>query len=87
LVPHFDNITPHRSAAAENWIEIYQFRHDPQHFYSMQISLCDGSLSGNLKIKLNDEEFQTLEQLQVKVEHLLGQVTSSFFLSSIRDPD
>jgi hypothetical protein len=61
---HFDNAAPHRSAATDNCFESCQFRHAPQHPYNPDISLYDFFLFGELKTKLKDEEFETMEQLQ-----------------------
>ena len=75
-IVHFDNATPHRSTATEAFFERCRFRHAPQPPYSPDISPCDFFLFGDLKAKLRGEEFETLEQLQERVEELLGQITA-----------
>jgi hypothetical protein len=71
----FDNVTPHRSAMTENCFEDYRFPHAPQSPYSPDISPYDFFRFGDLKMKLKGEEFETLDELQEKVEELLGQIT------------
>jgi hypothetical protein len=65
---HFNNTAPHRSAVTEKCIESCQFRHAPQPPYSPDINSCDFFLFGDLKTKLKDEEFNTMEELQGEVE-------------------
>jgi hypothetical protein len=73
---HFDNATPHRSARSENCFEACGFRHAPQSPYSPDISACDFFLFGDLTTKLKSEEFETLEELQERVEEFLGLINS-----------
>jgi hypothetical protein len=64
-IVNFDNARPHRSAAAENYFQLGEFRHAPQPPYSRGISRCDLFLFGNLKRKLKGEEkneFNTMER-------------------------
>jgi hypothetical protein len=75
-IVHFDNATPHRSARTENCFESCGFRHVPQPHYSPDISPCDFFLFGDLKMSLKGEEFETLEELQERVEELLGPICS-----------
>jgi hypothetical protein len=74
-IVHFDNATLHRSIATETFFEGCRFRHVPQPPYSHDISPCDFFLFGDLKAKLGGEEFETLEQLQERLEELLSQIT------------
>jgi transposase len=75
---HFDNATLHRSVRSENCFEAWGFRHAPQPPYSSDISPCDFFLFGDLKLKmkLKGEEFETLEELQERIEELLGLINS-----------
>jgi hypothetical protein len=70
----FRDATLHRSARTENYFEGCRFRHAPQSPYSPDISPCDFFLFGDLKMKLKGEEFEMFEDLQQKVEELLGPI-------------
>jgi hypothetical protein len=72
---HFDNATPHRAAASESCFQRSRFRHAPQPPYSPDISPCDFFLFEDLKTKLKGQEFETMEELQQRVEELLAEVT------------
>jgi hypothetical protein len=75
-IVRFDHATPHRSARRENCFEACGFRHAPQPPSSPDISPCDFFLFGDLKMKLKGEEFEILEELQERVEELLGLINS-----------
>jgi hypothetical protein len=72
-IVHFD--TTHRSAATENCFQFCQFRHALQPPYIPDISPCDSFLFGDLKRRFKGEEFDIKEELQARVEELLGQLT------------
>jgi hypothetical protein len=72
---HFDTAAPHRSAEIEKRFQWCHFRHVLQPLYNSGISPWDFFLFGDLKPKLKDEEFETMEELQWKVQERLGQTT------------
>jgi hypothetical protein len=77
-IVHFDNPTAPRSALSENCFEACGFRHASQPPSSPDISPYDFFLFGDLKrkMKLKGEEFETLEELQERVEELLSLISS-----------
>jgi hypothetical protein len=60
---------------SESFFERCQFRHAPQLSYSHDVGPCDFFLFGHLEAKLGGEAFETLEQLQERVEEIPGQIT------------
>jgi hypothetical protein len=72
----FDNAAPRGSAVPENCFESCQFRHAPQPPYSHEIGPCGFFLFSNLETKLNGEQFNAMEELQRRVDELLGQVVA-----------
>jgi hypothetical protein len=75
-IAHFENATPHHRDGIENCFQSCQFHHIPQPPVGPDISPCVFFLSNGLKTKLVGEQFHTLEELQRRVDQLLGQVTS-----------
>jgi hypothetical protein len=70
-----DNATPHQPTRTEICFEGCRFRHAPQRPYSPDISPCDLFRFGDLKMTLKGEEFEIWEELQSRIEQLLGQIT------------
>jgi hypothetical protein len=75
-IVHFDNATPHQSAATQSFFEVCRFRHAPKSPYNPDISPCHFFLFCDLKAKLRGEEFETLKQLQESAETPLSQIIS-----------
>jgi hypothetical protein len=71
----FDSATPHRLGDTDKYLQCHQFRNAPQPPYNQDISLYDLFLFGDPKTKLEGEEFDTLEELQRKVQEPLGEIT------------
>jgi hypothetical protein len=60
---NFDNVIPHRAADTEQYFQEYQFHYAPQPPYRPDISSCDFFRFGDLKTKLQNQEFGTMEEL------------------------
>jgi hypothetical protein len=75
IVP-FGNATLHRSPGTENCFQRCEFPHRPQPSYHPDINSCDFFLFADLKAELRGEQLDTIEELQMRVEEVLGRVTS-----------
>jgi hypothetical protein len=75
IVP-FGNAALHRSPGTENCFHSCEFPHRPQPSYHPDINPCDIFLFGDLKAELRGEQLDTMEELQRRVEEVLGRVTS-----------
>jgi hypothetical protein len=72
---YFDNATPRRPTAADIAFQLCRFRHAPQPPCHPDISPSDFCLFDDLKRKFKGEEFDTMEELQTRVDELLDQLT------------
>jgi hypothetical protein len=66
-IMNFDNVIPHRAADTEQCFQEYQFHHVPQSPHRPDISPCGFFRFGDLKTKLQSQEFGKMEELQGKV--------------------